>query len=134
MSIIKVNATIEDKFKVTAQAGNHTYVMDKSAEAGGDDTGARPGAVLAVALSGCTAMVVKGYLDHKGYDYDDIQVEVTRDTNDNTRVNDYDVTVNIDGDLSPEIIEKVQQHVSKHCTVGNIIQNPATINTVIECN
>ena len=53
--------------------------MDEPVSVGGLDSGPTPYDLLGAALGGCTAMTLRLYSDHKGYDYGKISVAVTHD-------------------------------------------------------
>jgi putative redox protein len=58
---------------------HHSLVVDETVQDGGDDRGASPTEMLAVALASCTAITVEMYADRKGWELDTLEVEVEID-------------------------------------------------------
>lgn len=62
-------------FQAVSDSG-HPVVMDTSADAGGDDSAARPIELIAMALGGCTAMDVVSILRKKKQDVKSFEVQL----------------------------------------------------------
>ncbi|MDQ2622012.1 MAG: OsmC family protein [Actinomycetota bacterium] len=84
-------------------ASGHTVTFDEPESAGGTNTAPAPTEMLAAALAACTAMTVKYYADHKGWDIEGIEVEADT-TYDGPRPAAYRVTLRL-----PEHLDQDQQ-------------------------
>ena len=76
---VMVTETGQGKFQNRVQTVSNSFVMDEPVSVGGLDSGPTPYDLLGAALGGCTAMTLRLYSDHKGYDYGKISVAVTHD-------------------------------------------------------
>src|SRR5690242_5051047 len=73
-----VTATIgKNKFSTSLSNGVHMVLADEPSEAGGGNAGPTPGDFLRMSLASCTAITLRMYADRKGFDIDQIKVEVT---------------------------------------------------------
>jgi putative redox protein len=64
-------------FRVELASGQHHLLADEPVTAGGGDVGPTPLGLLASSLAACTAMTLRMYAAHKGWDLATISVEVT---------------------------------------------------------
>lgn len=76
---VVVTETGNGKFQNLVKTASNTFLMDEPTSVGGLDSGPTPYDLLGAALGGCTAMTLRMYSDHKGYDYGKISVVVTHD-------------------------------------------------------
>ncbi len=60
-------------------SGHHAFVADEPEEAGGNDLGPGPYEMLLWALGACTAMTLLMYARRKGWDLQEVAVELTHD-------------------------------------------------------
>lgn len=132
---IKLSLTAEctEKFRVVTQVMGHEYVMDEPVEAGGDDTGAVPGAMLMVALAGCKAMVARMYIDK--HDLPVRNIEINLDTDFEQKGSDFELTMDtevvIDGDLTEQQLATLTRYVNTQCPVQKILEQANTLNTTV---
>jgi putative redox protein len=66
-------------YRVDLDAGRHHLLADEPVTAGGGDVGPTPLGLLAGGLAACTAMTLRMYAAHKGWELADITVEVSYD-------------------------------------------------------
>ncbi len=59
--------------------GQHAFVCDEPAEAGGDNLGPSPYELLLWALGACTSMTLLMYARRKGWDLAEVSVHLTHD-------------------------------------------------------
>jgi uncharacterized OsmC-like protein len=66
-----------ERYRQEIIAGDHAFFADEPINVGGDDTGPDPYELLLGALGACTAMTVRMYAQRKGWDLQEIEVELT---------------------------------------------------------
>lgn len=130
---LSLTAECADKFRVVTNVMGHEYVMDEPVEAGGDDTGAVPGAMLMVALAGCKAMVARMYIDKHDLPVRNIEVKIDSDFDqkgsDLAFAMDTDLV--IDGDLTEDQLASLTRYVNTQCPVQKILEQANTLNTTV---
>lgn len=130
---LSLTAECTDKFRVVTQVMGHEYVMDEPVEAGGDDTGAVPGAMLMVALAGCKAMVARMYLDKHNLPVRNIEIKLNSDFD--QKGSDFALTMDtdvvIDGDLTEDQLASLTRYVNTQCPVQKILEQANTLHTTV---
>jgi len=104
-------------------ASGHTVSFDEPESEGGTDTAPAPTAMLAAALTACTAMTLKLYADRKGWDLEGIEVEVETEW-DGPRPARYRVDLRLPDHLDEEQRERLRVIAAKcpvHRTLANAI-------------
>ena len=76
---VTVQYLADYNFAELLTAGQHSFVSDEPAEAGGDDLGPSPYELLLWALGSCTAMTLLMYARNKGWDLAEVSVYLTHD-------------------------------------------------------
>ncbi|WP_018151244.1 OsmC family protein [Leeia oryzae] len=66
------------KLQQQIMVGKHTLISDVPEAAGGEDAGPEPHDLLAAALGSCTALTVTMYARRKGWDLQDIEVQISQ--------------------------------------------------------
>jgi putative redox protein len=66
-------------YRVELDAAQHHLLADEPVTAGGGDVGPTPLGLLASSLAACTAMTLRMYAAHKGWELANITVEVSYD-------------------------------------------------------
>jgi len=115
-------------------ASGHEVRMDASAEAGGEDSAARPVEVLLSALGGCTGMDVVSILRKMKTEPIGLRVEI-----DDERASEYPkvitrlhLTYVVEGDVPQENIAKaVDLSLAKYCPISNTLAGIARITSEI---
>lgn len=74
MTIITVRS--RDGYQQEIIAGDHVIFADEPIEVGGADTGPNPYELLLGALGACTSITVKMYAQRKGWDLQEVEVEL----------------------------------------------------------
>jgi putative redox protein len=73
----KVRGSIQNRnYKTILQHHSHQIVADEPTSLGGEDKGMSPTALLASSLSACSCITMKMYANRKGWEINDILVEV----------------------------------------------------------
>lgn len=125
--ILTATATIgKEHYATTLQARMHKVIGDEPPEAGGTDTGPRPGDFVRMALASCTAITLRMYADRKSFPVDRIHVTVSNGPFDKKTT--YKTNIEITGTLTTEQKDRLLQ-VAKLCPVHKILTNPIEIET-----
>ena len=75
----KVTVQSKQNLRLEITSGKNTIAGDEPVEAGGEDTGLDPYALLLASLGACTALTLKLYARHKNWDLQSITVELAHD-------------------------------------------------------
>ena len=139
-----VSETGVGKFQQRVRVGRHDFFADEPVSVGGLYSGPTPFEFLKTALGACTSMTLRMYLERKGIKLGKISVKVTHEkiaTEDCPTCNDYQKetftqidrfsrSISIDGDVSPELYEKLLEIADK-CPVHKTLEQSAIIETKI---
>jgi putative redox protein len=101
-------------------------VADETEEDGGDDQGARPTEMLAVALASCTAITVEMYADRKGWDLDEVEVVAEFAPAPRGECDHFDVTLKLPGGLTEEQTQRIKTIAGK-CPVHRTLASEARV-------
>lgn len=64
-------------YRADIAVGNHALIADEPATAGGQNAGPTPYDYLLASLGACTAITLRMYAEHKGWDLGELRVELT---------------------------------------------------------
>lgn len=121
---MKLQGIMKDTYKTDLTVDGFDYVMDRSLDKGGEDTGTSPHGFLLSSIAGCKVMVAKGYLDHNKLSYDEIKVEAESDIQGLRGNETIDIVVNLHI-VGANLSEKEESHlnriVERGCTMANIL-------------
>ena len=98
----------------------HTIVVDEPADAGGEDTGPTPQELLAASLASCVAITIEMYLRRKGWDVDDIRVDVSGESD------AFEVVVHLPRSVPEERRERIMRVAGK-CPVHKTLAAQAQV-------
>ncbi|KAG1647751.1 Cytochrome c-type biogenesis protein CcmH [Nymphon striatum] len=141
---VRITETRDGKFQNTVQAGKHRMFADEPTSFGGDDTGPSPYDFLSAALGACTSMTLRMYADFKKLNLGTVTVDVThkkihfKDCQECTleeqelsgKVDQFERSISIDGDVAPEIAQKIEEIANK-CPVHRTLEQGAKIKTLV---
>lgn len=119
-----VHGTIgTEKYRITIEWRNGTFIADEPVTAGGKDTGPDPYTQLMSSLASCTLATLRMYIDRKGWDVPQIAVNVNFYQE---KENDRTVTI-IDKDISfiSPLTEEQRgrlMEIAKACPVSKILE------------
>lgn len=127
---VKVKASLgTEKYYTEVIAGENQIITDEPIEKGGGNKGFNPFEILATSLASCTAATLRMYIDRKGWDIPQINVEVDLDNYPQTkmaqfcRVIDFGTT-----ELSDDIKDKLYK-IADACPIHKILTNDIEILT-----
>lgn len=135
--IVHVYLPKTEAFKTTLTAGRHELISDEPESVkGGQDAGPDPYDYLLMGLGSCTLMTVKMYAERKGWELDDIYLELRhnkRHADDcaecedpKSKIDHIDKELIIKGDLDQEQLDKLLE-ISKKCPVHKTLESDITI-------
>ena len=79
MARVTVQQVPDYNYAQLLTSGHHAFVADEPEEAGGNGLGPSPYELLLWSLGACTAMTLLMYARRKGWDLQDVAVELTHD-------------------------------------------------------
>lgn len=128
-----VHGTIgTEKYKITIEWRNGTFVADEPVTTGGKDLGPDPYTQLMSSLASCTLATLRMYIDRKGWDIPQIAVNVNFYQE---KENDKTVTI-IDRDIS--FISHVEEEkrarlleIAKACPISRILEGELKLRTFL---
>lgn len=115
------------KVEITSPTGN-LIIADEPADKGGKDLGFSPKELLASALAACTSATVKMYADRKGWDLQEVQLEIALERNDDENRTQIFRKVNFIGNLDDSQRGRLLK-VAQACPIHKILTNPVEIDT-----
>lgn len=141
---VRVKETRDSKFQNTVQAGKHRLFADEPASVGGTDTGPSPYDFLSAALGACTSMTLRMYAEFKKIELGAVTVDVSHDkvhykdcqecTEDEQskmgKIDRFERRITIEGDVSPEIANKIEEIANK-CPVHRTLEKNSKVITVV---
>jgi len=74
---IKTTLPNSNELKTIISIGEHEIITDEPVDSGGNDEGPTPTQLAISSLGACVAMTIKIYLDHKKWDFESIDCDLT---------------------------------------------------------
>lgn len=142
---VTVSEIGQGRFQNTVLAGRHRLFADEPVAVGGDDLGPSPYDYLSIALGACKSMTLRMYAQHKGLELGRISVDVRHGkvaadhcedcgevaAGRTGRIDRFECTISIDGDLAPDLRDKLVDIAGK-CPVHRTLQSTAAVVTRLE--
>ena len=132
-----------DKFKTPVKIEDHQLILDEPESSGGTNKGPTPVKSVLGSLASCTAMTIKMYLDHKGWSFQNLKVDIyyteKRVRKDEQlseeeqsyirrgRVRIIDKLISVEADLSEEQLDRIKK-ISPKCPVHQLLAGSCIIN------
>jgi putative redox protein len=142
MKTIRIEARVDDKYKVAVQAGERTLYVDQPLVAGGEDAGASPMEYLFASLAGCIAttgriIATQQKLDLKGMDIKvegplDLNIIYGKSRDGRPGVTGINVDVALDSTMSEMERQRFFAELRSRCPISDTIAaaTPITITAV----
>ena len=139
--IVHAHLPQDEEFTTTLTAGTHELLSDEPESVeGGKDQGPDPYDYLLMSLGSCTLMTIKMYANRKGWELDDIYMELRHNKrhdedcqdceNPQSKIDVIEKEVILEGDLSDEQLDKILD-ISKKCPVHRTLIGDINIESEI---
>lgn len=115
------------KIEIKSPSGN-MVIADEPVDKGGKDLGFSPKELLAAALAACTSATLKMYADRKGWDLEEVQLEIDLERNEDENKTTINRKLTLVGQLDEAQLSRLLK-VANSCPVHKILSNPIEINT-----
>jgi putative redox protein len=136
MSQVQVKARASDQYRQSIGARSHSFNSDAPQEHGGNDSAASPHELLLGALGACTSITLQMYAKRKGWDLQDVIVDLTEEEIEDPNQPGRKLTkitrdISVGGNLTPEQIDGLKVAADK-CPIHKLLSGPKQINTEIK--
>jgi putative redox protein len=111
--------------------GEHQLIADEPVERGGTAAGPSPLELLAASLVSCTAITMQLYAQRKGWDVDDLQVEVDFQPAERGALTQFEMVLGFPDSLSEEQVEKLKVIAAK-CPIHRTLEGEAIFTERVE--
>lgn len=139
--IIHAHLPKDETYKITLNAGKHELISDEPENVeGGTDAGPDPYDYLLMGLGSCTLMTVKMYAEHKGWELDDLYLELRHNKehaedcqnckDPKSRIDVIEKELIVKGNLTDEQLERLKE-ISNRCPVNRTLLSDIDIKTTI---
>ncbi len=134
MSQVLVKTKAKENYKQDVKAGNHSWVVDIPKEKGGEETGPDPHELLLGSLGACTSITLQMYAKKKGWELDDVAVDLLHEEVDNAsgsgKTSKITRDIKVHGNLTPEQVETLKSIADK-CPIHKLLSGQLQIDTNI---
>ena len=125
----KVTAHIStDRYKTEIKSTNHIIISDEPESVGGMDLGFSPNELLASSLAACTSITLRMYANRKGWDLNDIKVQISLDNHPTEQKTLITRSIQLIGSLDEEQKARLL-NIAEKCPLHKILTNPIEITT-----
>lgn len=112
---------------IESPSGN-VVIADEPIDLGGQDLGFSPNELLISALAACTSATLRMYADRKGWDLQEVKLEIDLERDEPFTKTVINRKVQLLGNLDEKQRERLIA-IAKACPVHKILTNPIEINT-----
>ena len=135
-----VTVRLEQGLEAEVLAGSHRVTADEPVDKGGKDAGPDPYGLLLGALGACTAMTLRLYANHKGWDLRAVVVDLTHDrihrddcedcedTEGRSHIDRIGRVLTLEGDLDAEQRRRLLE-IAGRCPVARTLNNAPEISS-----
>lgn len=118
-------------FKHVIDVGPHRLTADEPAEKGGSGSGPTPQELMAASLVSCTAITMQLYAQRKGWNLDDLTVEVEFQPAERGAPTQFEMILGLPDDLTDEQVEKLRVIAAK-CPIHRTLEGEAMFTERVE--
>jgi putative redox protein len=115
------------KVNIESPTGN-VLVADEPVAMGGNDLGFSPKELLASALAACTSATLRMYADRKGWDLEEVKLEITLERDDKENKTTINRRLELIGNLDDSQKSRLLA-VANACPMHKILSNPIDIHS-----
>ncbi|WP_127128957.1 (4Fe-4S)-binding protein [Pseudoflavitalea rhizosphaerae] len=121
-----------DKYQVTIEWRNGTFIADEPVSSGGKDTGPDPYTLLLSSLATCTLVTLRMYIDRKGWSVQGITVNANmfQAKKDDVVTNVFDRDIQFTGELTPEQKDRLLE-IAAACPVSKILEGNVKVRNFV---
>ncbi|MBP6432893.1 MAG: OsmC family protein [Ferruginibacter sp.] len=121
-----------ERYKVEIKSStNNVVIADEPLDKGGRDIGFSPYELLASALAACTCITLKMYANHKGWNVDEVNIEIELEKDEKENKTIIHRKIILIGDLD-EMQKARLLTVANSCPIHKILSNPIEIKTELK--
>ena len=118
-------------FKHELEIREHELLADEPEENGGEDAGPSPQELLAASLASCTAITMEMYAARKGWNVDDMTVDVTYEPAQRGSPTRFEMIVTMPKELPEDQRERLMQIAAK-CPVHRTLEGEVMFEESVE--
>ena len=136
-----IEAKLDEKFKITIKAGDHTMYVDQTKAGGGTDAGATPLEYFLASLAGCIGTVARIIANQKGITLNgidmniegffDMEILLGISKENRAGLTGIEVILNLDANMSKAEKEAFVDELESRCPVSDNIINTTPITVKI---
>jgi putative redox protein len=134
MTQVLVKTKSKEGYKQDVKAGSHAWVVDIPKDKGGEETGPDPHDLLLGSLGACTSITLQMYAKKKGWELDDVSVNLIEEETDNPsgsgKVTKISRDIQVHGNLTPEQVDTLRSIADK-CPIHKLLSGQLQIDTSI---
>jgi putative redox protein len=116
---------------VEIRGGDHVMTADESRKDGGNDEGPSPQELLAASLASCSAVTLEMYADRKGWNIDNVTVEVKYEPAQRGSPTRFEIAVKLPKELPEDQRERLMQIVAR-CPVHRTLEGEVIFDEKVE--
>ncbi len=120
-----------DGFQHDVEIRSHRVHADEPEDNGGEDTGPSPQELLAASLASCTAITIEMYAKRKGWDIEDVTVDVNYEPAQRGSPTRFEMAVRLPKELPEDQREKLMQIAAK-CPVHRTLEGEVMFEETVE--
>jgi putative redox protein len=119
------------KLRHQVEIGRHHLTADEPSDQGGDDSGPNPQELLAASLASCTAITIEMYAKRKGWQVDDLAVDVDYEPAQRGSPTRFTMKVQLPKELPEDQRERLLQIAAK-CPVHRTLEGEVMFDEKVE--
>jgi putative redox protein len=110
---------------------SHELTVDEPVEQGGEDQGPTPQELFAASLASCTAITIEMYVQRKGWDIGEIEVEAEYEAPERGSSAEFTLTLRLPSTLTPQQQQRIRAIAAK-CPVHRTLHGETRFHERLE--